>query len=86
MMDARPSGGRPRSWSQGARRVLELALDEARELNPKLGLPNFVDTEHLLLGLVRETDSTAVRVLRALDVDVDQVRREVIKLLGGKTA
>jgi len=86
MMDTRAPGQGSRSWSPGARRVLELALDEARELNPKLGLPNFVDTEHLLLGLVRETDSTAVRVLRALGVDLDQVRREVIKLLGGAAA
>jgi ATP-dependent Clp protease ATP-binding subunit ClpC len=86
MMDARAPGQGSRSWSPGARRVLELALDEARELNPKLGLPNFVDTEHLLLGLVRESDSTAVRVLRALGVDLDQVRREVIKLLGGAAA
>ena len=86
MMQTRAPGQGSRSWSPGARRVLELALDEARELNPKLGLPNFVDTEHLLLGLVRETDSTAVRVLRALGVDLDQVRREVIKLLGGAAA
>ena len=83
MMETRAPAQASRSWSAGARRVLELALDEARELNPKLGLPNFVDTEHLLLGLVRETDSTAVRVLKALGVDLDQVRREVIKLLGG---
>jgi len=86
MMDTRAPGQGSRSWSPGARRVLELALDEARELNPKLGLPNFVDTEHLLLGLVREADSTAVRVLRALGVDLEQVRREVIKLLGGAAA
>ena len=86
MMDTRAPGQGSRSWSPGARRVLELALDEARELNPKLGLPNFVDTEHLLLGLVRETDSTAVRVLRALGVDLEQVRREVVKLLGGAAA
>ncbi len=86
MMDTRAPGQGSRSWSPGARRVLELALDEARELNPKLGLPNFVDTEHLLLGLVRESDSTAVRVLRALGVDLEQVRREVVKLLGGAAA
>ncbi len=83
MTDTRAPGQGSRSWSPGARRVLELALDEARELNPKLGLPNFVDTEHLLLGLVRESDSTAVRVLRALGVELETVRREVIKLLGG---
>jgi len=86
VMDSRAPGQGARSWSAGARRVLELALDEARELNPKLGLPNFVDTEHLLLGLVRETDSTAARVLRSLGVDLEQVRREVVKLLGGAAA
>ncbi len=86
MMDTRAPGQGSRSWSPGARRVLELALDEARELNPKLGLPDFVDAEHLLLGLVRGADSTAVRVLRALGVDLEQVRREVIKLLGGAAA
>jgi ATP-dependent Clp protease ATP-binding subunit ClpC len=51
-----------------------------------LGLPNFVDTEHLLLGLIRESDSTAARVLRAMGVDLEQVRREVVKLLGGTTS
>jgi ATP-dependent Clp protease ATP-binding subunit ClpC len=87
MMEDRSTPGQgSRTWSAGARRVLELALDEARELNPKLGLPNFVDTEHLLLGLVRETDSTAARVLRQLGVDLEQVRREVIKLLGGASS
>ena len=86
MIETRAPGQTMRSWSAGARRVLELALDEARELNPKLGLPNFVDTEHLLLGLIRETDSTAARVLRALGVDLEQVRREVVKLLGGAAA
>ncbi len=86
LMENRSPGQTSRSWSAGARRVLELALDEARELNPKLGLPNFVDTEHLLLGLIRETDSTAARVSRALGVDLEQVRREVVKLLGGTTS
>jgi len=83
LTENRSPGQTQRSWSAGARRVLELALGEARELNPKLGLPNFVDTEHLLLGLIRESDSTAARVLRALGVDLKQVRREVITLLGG---
>jgi len=83
MMETRAPGQTSRSWSAGARRVLELALDEARELNPKLGLPNFVDTEHLLLGLIRETDSTAVGVLRALGAAPEQVRAEVVKMLGG---
>jgi predicted metal-binding protein len=81
--EARAAGG-SRSWSPAARRVLEHALDEARELNPRLGLPNFVDTEHLLLGLVREADGMAVRVLKALGVEADGVRSEVIRVLGGE--
>jgi ATP-dependent Clp protease ATP-binding subunit ClpC len=71
------------AWSPKVKRVLDLAMEEARELNPKLGLPNFVDTEHLLLALIREGDGQAVRVLRALGVDLDRVRREVVSQLGG---
>jgi len=74
--------GQP-SFSPKAKRVLELAMDEAKELNPKLGLPHYVDTEHLLLGLIRETECQAARVLRALSVDLDRVRREVNSQLGG---
>ena len=77
-MDTRGPAPASRSWSPGARRVLERATEEARELNPKLGLPSFVDTEHLLLGLVHDSDSAAVRVLHALGVDPEHVRREVI--------
>jgi ATP-dependent Clp protease ATP-binding subunit ClpC len=86
MAEGRNAGAVSRTWSQGARRVLELALEEARELNPKLGLPNFVDTEHLLLGLIRDTDSRAVRVLVALGVDPQQIRQEVLKLLSSATS
>ncbi len=69
------------SWGVGARHVLELALDEARELNPKLGLPNLVDTGHLLLALIREPESTGARVLRALDVDLGNLRRQTLMRL-----
>jgi len=85
-MDTRGPAPASRSWSPGARRVLERATEEARELNPKLGLPSFVDTEHLLLGLVHDSDSAAVRVLHALGVDPEHVRREVIGQLGGGAA
>jgi len=78
MMETHAPGQTSRSWSAGARRVLELALDEARELNLK-----FVDTEHLLLGMLRDPDSPAVGVLRALGAAPEQVRAEVIKMLGG---
>jgi len=78
-----PSVPMPMTLSPKAKRVLELALEEARELNPRLGLPNYIDTEHLLLGLIRETDGQAARVLRSLSVDTDRVRREVMNQLGG---
>ena len=73
----------PASMSPKAKHALELALEEARELNPKLGLPHYVDTEHLLLGLIREGEGQAARVLKALGVDLDRVRKEVISQLGG---
>jgi queuosine biosynthesis protein QueD len=78
-----PTKEAPTSWSPKAKRVLELALEEAAELNPRLGLPNYIDTEHILLGLIREGEGQAARVLRALKVDLDQVRREVVAQLGG---
>jgi len=75
------------TWSTKAKRTLELSMHEAMELNPKLGLPNFVDTEHILLALLREGDSQAARVLRSMPgVDIDRIRREVIRQLGGTAA
>jgi len=81
-----PRQAEGRSWSPEARRVLEYALEEAGELNPRLGLPSFVNTEHLLLGLLREADSTAVQVLNALGAGRDSVRSEVMRLLEGERA
>jgi ATP-dependent Clp protease ATP-binding subunit ClpC len=72
--------------SPKAKKALEFALQEARELNPKLGLLDFVDTEHLLLGLIREGNSSgskAVRLLEGLGVDLERVRKEVMQYLGG---
>lgn len=72
--------------SPKAKKALEYALQEARELNPKLGLLDFVDTEHLLLGLIREGSSSgskAVRLLEGLGVDLERVRKEVMNYLGG---
>jgi len=83
ILENRVSAQAPMTMSPKAKRVLELALEEARELNPKLGLPHYVDTEHLLLGLIREGEGQAARVLRALGVDLDRVRKEVISQLGG---
>ena len=44
---------------------------------------NYIGTEHILLGLVRESEGVAARVLTNLDVDPDKVRREVVRMLGG---
>jgi len=83
ILENRVSSQAPMTMSPKAKRVLELALEEARELNPRLGLPHYIDTEHLLLGLIREGEGQAARVLRALGVDLDRVRKEVISQLGG---
>jgi ATP-dependent Clp protease ATP-binding subunit ClpC len=80
------SGPSRLTLSPKAKKALEYALQEARELNPKLGLLDFVDTEHLLLGLIREGSSSgskAVRLLEALGVDLERVRKEVLNYLGG---
>jgi ATP-dependent Clp protease ATP-binding subunit ClpC len=58
------------------KRVLTLAAKEARALNY-----NYIGTEHLLLGLLREGDGVAARILRSLNVDADAVRNEVMKAL-----
>lgn len=60
-----------------AKRVLELSWDEARQLGH-----NYIGTEHLLLGLIREGDGVAARVLENLGVDLNKVRTNVIKMLG----
>ena len=60
-----------------AKRVLELAIDEARQLGH-----NYVGTEHLLLGLIREGEGVAAQVLSELGVDRKRVREEVLRLLG----
>jgi ATP-dependent Clp protease ATP-binding subunit ClpC len=64
-----------------AKRVLELAVDEARSLGH-----NYVGTEHLLLGLIREGEGVAAKVLLELGVDRKRVREETLKLLGGTPA
>lgn len=58
-----------------AKRVIDLAYDEARNLNN-----NYIGTEHLLLGLIREGDGLAGRVLARLGVELDRARREVMAL------
>lgn len=60
-----------------AKKVLELSWDEARQLGH-----NYIGTEHLLLGLIREGEGVAAKVLENLGVDLNKCRSNVIKLLG----
>ena len=60
-----------------AKRVLELSWDEARQLGH-----NYIGTEHLLLGLIREGEGVAARVLENLGVDLNKIRANVVKMLG----
>lgn len=60
-----------------AKRVLELSWDEARQLGH-----NYIGTEHLLLGLIREGEGVAARVLENLGVDLNKVRSNVVKMIG----
>ncbi|MBI5106105.1 MAG: ATP-dependent Clp protease ATP-binding subunit [Solirubrobacterales bacterium] len=61
-----------------AKKVLELALREA----PSLG-HNYIGTEHILLGLVRENEGVAARILLDFDADSEKIRNEVIRMLSG---
>ncbi len=60
-----------------AKKVIEYAIEEARNLNH-----NYVGTEHLLLGLLREHDGVAAQVLMNLNLKLEEVREEVLNLLG----
>ncbi len=60
-----------------AKKVIEFAIEEARNLNH-----NYVGTEHLLLGLLREHDGVAAQVLLNLGLKLEEVRLEVLELLG----
>ena len=61
-----------------AKKVIELAVDEARRLNH-----HYVGTEHLLLGLIREGEGIAAGVLESLGVNLEKVRRATIEVLSG---
>ena len=59
-----------------AKRVLELAWDEARQLGH-----NYIGTEHLLLGLIREGEGVAAKVLESLSVDIGRIRSNILRML-----
>jgi ATP-dependent Clp protease ATP-binding subunit ClpC len=62
-----------------AKKVIELAMDEARSLGH-----NYIGTEHLLLGLLREGEGVASQVLMNMGLELDKVREEVMNLLGSE--
>src|ERR1700729_2293997 len=74
-----PTGSPP--FTPRAKKVLELSLREALQLGH-----NYIGTEHMLLGLVREGEGAGAQVLVGLGADLEQVRRQVIKLLAGHEA
>ncbi len=65
--------------NQEARSCLNYALDEARKMNH-----TYIGTEHLLLGLLREERGVGCQVLQSLGMDIELVRNETIRLLGGE--
>ncbi len=71
-----PSGSPP--FTPRAKKVLELSLREALQLGH-----NYIGTEHMLLGLVREGEGVAAQVLVSLGADLSRVRQQVIQLLSG---
>src|ERR671913_1174146 len=71
-----PSGHIP--FTPRAKKVLELSLREALQLGH-----NYIGTEHILLGLIREGDGVAANVLVKLGADLSSVRQEVIQQLSG---
>ncbi|MCP4649151.1 MAG: ATP-dependent Clp protease ATP-binding subunit [PVC group bacterium] len=64
-----------------AKKVIELSMDEARNLGH-----NYIGTEHLLLGLIRENEGVASQVLLNLGLDLNKVRKEIMELLGTTSA
>jgi ATP-dependent Clp protease ATP-binding subunit ClpC len=64
-------------FTERARQVVVLAQDEARALKH-----NYIGTEHILLGLLREEEDLAARVLESLDITVEEVRAQVARIVG----
>ena len=64
-------------FTERAKQVVVLAQDEARALRH-----NYIGTEHILLGLLREEEGLAARVLESLDITVEEVRAQVARIIG----
>lgn len=67
------------SYTPRAKRVVELSIEESQNLGH-----NYVGTEHIMLGLVREAEGIAAQVLGNMGIDLKRARKEVIQLLGGE--
>jgi ATP-dependent Clp protease ATP-binding subunit ClpC len=65
------------AFTPRAKKVLELAVEEARRFNH-----SYIGTEHILLGLVKEGEGIAAKVLQDMKIDLDRIQAEVIRLLG----
>ena len=65
------------AFTPRAKKVLELSVEEARRFNH-----SYIGTEHILLGLVKEGEGIAAKVLQDLKIDLDKIQAEVIRLLG----
>ncbi len=70
---------KPISLTPRSKKVLNLSMDEARRLGH-----NYIGTEHLLLGLIREGEGVAVRILSDLAGDLQGIHKQIIELLGGQ--
>jgi len=68
------------SFTPRAKKVLELAVDEARRFNH-----SYIGTEHILLGLLKEGEGIAAKVLQDMKVDLGRIQAEVIRLLGDQS-
>jgi ATP-dependent Clp protease ATP-binding subunit ClpA len=66
-------------FTERARKVVVLAQEEARHFNH-----NYIGTEHILLGLVRENEGVASQMLSGMGVETDGVREQVIRMLGDR--
>ncbi len=69
-------GGEIQGYTPRTKRVFELSLAEARDLGH-----NYIGTEHLLLGLIKESEGVAAVILKGMGIELDKVREEVINML-----
>lgn len=74
------SGGEPLGFTPRTKRVLELSFKEARRMGQ-----NYIGTEHLLLGIMKEGESVAVRILMDMGVDPQKLFTEIVKMLNEET-